>query len=249
VSALRRIVVVIPARNEEGLIGRCLDSVDEAVAQLHRPAHFVSVIVVADGCTDATARLVRARGVRLQEISAGSVGTARATGVRLALPRQATPLSRVWIANTDADSAVPANWLTEQVALADSGCDLMIGTVRPDFDDLSVEQIAAWQARHEPGVANGHVHGANLGIRASAYAAAGGFRNLTEHEDNDLVDRLLARGTAAVATAACEVLTSGRQDGRTAGGYAGYLREQLVTESTGPATDAERAGAPEIDAQ
>jgi glycosyltransferase involved in cell wall biosynthesis len=247
VSALRRIVVVIPARDEEALIGRCLDSVEEAIRLLGRGPRFVSTVVIADGCTDATVRLVRERGIRVHEISANSVGTARATGVRLALTpvRTGGGLSRVWIANTDADSVVPANWLTEQVELAESGCDVVVGTVRPDFDDLNVEQIAAWRASHGPGIANGHVHGANLGIRASAYAATGGFRDLAEHEDNDLVDRLVASGATVLATGACEVLTSGRQVGRTAGGYAGYLRDRLVDASTVVANEpaAEQIGA------
>jgi hypothetical protein len=34
-----------------------------------------------------------------------------------------------------------------------------------------------------------------------------------------------------VATDACEVLTSGRQTGRTPGGYATYLRDELVGEA------------------
>jgi len=52
----------------------------------------------------------------------------------------------------------------------------------------------------------------------------GGFRSLTEHEDNDLVDRLRAAGAWLIASDAVEVTTSGRHLGRTTGGYAGHLR-------------------------
>jgi hypothetical protein len=76
-----------------------------------------------------------------------------------------------------------------------------------------------------PGRPNGHVHGANLGVRADAYLRAGGFATLPEHEDVDLVARLRADPRVDVRPSdAADVLTSGRTTGRTPGGYAGYLR-------------------------
>jgi hypothetical protein len=122
----------------------------------------------------------------------------------------------------------PQNWFTTQIDLARSGADVLVGTVRPDFEDLTPEQIEAWEAQHTPGIANGHVHGANLGISASTYIAAGGFQRMVEHEDVDLVTRAEARQARVHATAACEVLTSGRQIGRTLGGYARHLAEDLL---------------------
>ena len=162
------------------------------------------------------------------ELESSNVGTARAAGSRRALR-----LGADWLANTDADSVVPANWLEVQRALADDGADVVIGTVRPDFDDLTERQQAAWLAGHVPGRPNGHVHGANLGIRASAYVAAGGYHPLPEHEDVDLVARLSRHGRT-VASDAAEVITSGRTFGRTPGGYARYLREELIAEVPAP---------------
>ena len=147
--------------------------------------------------------------------------------------RRALSLGADWLANTDADSVVPANWLEVQRAFADAGAAVVIGTVRPDFDDLTEMQRVAWLAGHIPGRPNGHVHGANLGIRASAYLAAGGYHPLPEHEDADLVARLSRQGPI-VASDAAEVITSGRTFGRTPGGYARYLREDLVAEVTAP---------------
>jgi hypothetical protein len=51
---------------------------------------------------------------------------------------------------------------------------------------------------------------------------------VAEHEDVDLVARLRRTGVAITASAAGEVLTSGRRDGRTPGGYAGYLHVSLL---------------------
>ena len=104
----------------------------------------------------------------------------------------------------------------------------MIGTVRPDFADLSGAQRDAWLATHPVGYANGHVHGANLGIRGDVYRAAGGFPALAEHEDVDLVSRARLAGARVVVSDGGCVLTSGRTTGRTPGGYARHLREDLV---------------------
>jgi glycosyltransferase involved in cell wall biosynthesis len=213
------IAVVIPARDEEELIGRCLASVLEAAR--HVTAR-VTVIVVADGCLDGTVAVARGfRGVRVVELEFANVGAARAAGAAVALD-----LGSDWIANTDADSVVPPNWLSHQLELAGAGWDLVVGTVRPDFAELEPEQQQAWLATHHRGQPNGHVHGANLGVRASAYLAAGGYLPMPEHEDVDLVARLA--GHRSVATDEAEVVTSARRFGRTPGGYARFLRETLA---------------------
>jgi len=229
---VRDIVVVIPARDEEALVARCLESVLAAVRYLRsrRPAVRVSVVLVADNCTDATSRIARDfDDVTVVDIDAANVGVARATGVRTALAATPAAADTVWIANTDADSVVPRRWLVEHLHHAQRGAQLVIGTVRPEFADLSPEQVRAWRASHTP-AANGHVHGANLGIRADVYLVAGGFDPVSEHEDVELVRRCTLAGAPAVATARCEVVTSGRQVGRTPGGYARYLSADLLAD-------------------
>ena len=222
---IRRIGVVIPARDEEQLIARCLTSVLDAAAAVDVP---VDVLVVADGCLDSTVEITRSfRHVRVLEIESSNVGAARAGGTLDVLARGAD-----WIANTDADSVVPPNWLLSQLEWAASGHDVVVGTVRPDFEELDPEQVEAWQRGHTPGQPNGHVHGANLGVRASVFEAVGGYRHLAEHEDVDLVARL--SNFAIVASDDAEVITSGRRFGRTPGGYARYLREDLLRNATIP---------------
>jgi len=217
-----RTIIVIPARNEAPLIGRCLQSVQNA----RQPG--CSVIVVADCCTDDTASIARSfAGVEVIELEVANVGEARRAGIDYGLQ------GADWIATTDADSVVPVNWISDQRRLARAGSDVVVGTVRPDAADLTPAQLRAWSARHNPARPNGHVHGANLGIRASAYVEVGGFRPLVEHEDVDLVERLRAHGKTITPANSSEVLTSGRSFGRTPGGYARYLRSDLV----GPQAD------------
>lgn len=213
------VAVVIPARDEEQLIGACLYSV---LAAARRVTARVTVIVAADGCLDRTVSVARRyRGVRVIELESSNVGAARAAGAALALD-----LGADWIANTDADSTVPANWLSHQLDLAEAGWDVVVGTVRPDFAELEPAQQEAWLLTHERGRPNGHVHGANLGVRASVYRASGGYLPMPEHEDVDLVARLADH--RVIATDEAEVVTSGRRYGRTPGGYARFLREQLA---------------------
>ncbi|BDZ50047.1 glycosyl transferase [Frondihabitans sucicola] len=224
-------LVVVPARDEERLIGRCLGALREAVAfaAISHPSVVVRTVVVADACVDDTEQLALSEGTADVVVSrAGRVGHAREHGITHGLAAFAgADLERTWIGNTDADSAVPANWIAHQIEAADGGADVLVGTVRPDPLDLTDEQDAAWRASHQRGRPNGHVHGANLGLRASAHRAVGGFEPVDEHEDNLLVARLRRLGLVILASDRAEVLTSGRFVGRTPGGYAAHLAGSL----------------------
>ncbi|MCG7286487.1 glycosyltransferase [Cellulomonas sp. ACRRI] len=217
-----RVLVVVPVHDEEELLAACLGSVAAAADGAGVP---VDVVVALDDCHDASARLARAAGVRTVAVRARAVGAARAAGIGAGLARCADDPGAVWIACTDADTVVPPHWLRTHRALADAGADVVVGTVRPDPRDLTPRQLAAWRATRVPGRPNGHVHGANLGVRADAYLRAGGFAPVVEHEDVDLVGRLRADPATVVrASDEVDVVTSGRTVGRTPGGYAGYLR-------------------------
>ncbi|GIG41869.1 glycosyltransferase [Cellulomonas phragmiteti] len=224
------VAVVVPVRDEEALLGRCLVALARARRELlARGGCTVDVVVVLDACRDASADVVARHGdVRVVTLDAGDVGAARRAGVRAALAAAPGDPARTWLAGTDADSEVRADWLVEHVRLADCGADVVVGTVHPDPADLTAAQWAAWRRTHVPGRPNGHVHGANLGVRASAYLRAGGFAPAAEHEDVDLVARLRATGARVVASDVVDVRTSGRPEGRTPGGYAGHLRTTLL---------------------
>lgn len=228
---IRAVAVVIPAHDEEALLGACLASVAAAIAQLSttHPGVTCRAWVVLDACRDASAAVADAAGVRAIRIEQRNVGAARAAGLAAARTRFARiPPEGLWTAHTDADSDVPSHWLSHQVDLADDGADVVVGTVRPDFRDLDAQRTAAWWARYSPGVANGHVHGANLGVRATVLDTVGGFAAVPEHEDVRLVEAARAAGARIVASDGAWVRTSGRLEGRTPGGYARYVREDLI---------------------
>ena len=230
---ITHLAVVIPARNESALLRDCLLSVQRATRYLHvrKPRVTVRTFIVLDSCTDGS-RAIIAEFAEVTAIHAwfSSVGASRAAGARWGMSRLRSPAADTWIANTDADSTVPRNWLAEHVRLADSGHDLVVGTVQPVRSDLTPTQARAWDVTHPTGRHVGHVHGANLGVRASSYLAAGGFAPLAAHEDVDIVTRLRGLGARDTATDACPVTTSGRSVGRAPTGYAEYVRSLELVE-------------------
>lgn len=228
------IAVVVPAHDEEELLAECLAALDVAVLAARTVVSRVEVVVALDACRDGSSRIARAADVTVVELEARRVGAARAAGTAAGIGRLSdVPPERIWTAHTDADSVVPPHWLTHQLGLARGGADAVVGTVRPDFADLSTAQTEAWWATHTPGVANGHVHGANLGIRADVLAGAGGFPAIAAHEDVQVMARVAASGARIVPSDAAWVRTSGRAHGRAPEGYARYLREGLLDAAAG----------------
>ncbi|MET0304293.1 MAG: glycosyltransferase [Microbacteriaceae bacterium] len=224
-APIEMIAIVIPARDEHDGVGRAVEAaqLSRRVLALSHPAIETALLVVADACVDDTVDEARAAGAEVIEVGFGNVGAARAAGIEHLRRRFDGDPVAVWIASTDADSIVPAEWLAGQVREADGGADAVIGTVTPAFAAMTDRQVATWQATHVPGVANGHVHGANLGVRLSSYLAVGGYPPLAVSEDVELVENLRAHGATIVASAAVDVITSSRLDARAPQGYSAYI--------------------------
>jgi glycosyltransferase involved in cell wall biosynthesis len=233
-----RVAVVVPAANEERLIGPCLSSIGAARSHLYRSRANIQVriVVALDGCGDSTAAIAAASGdVLLVTVTAGSVGTARRAGASAALAGSG-PASELWLANTDADCEVPVNWLTSMVDEARLGAHVVLGTVMPG-SGLCPPARAEWVSRHHLRDGHPHVHGANFGIRGDAYLALGGWQPLATGEDADLARRAARTGDLRISrTASIPVVTSVRRDGRAPRGFSGYLRalDAAVTGSAGP---------------
>ena len=216
---IERVGIIVPACNEEANIDACLASIQVAIAAVGPPCH---IVVIADSCTDATVERARSfPGVHIMVVDVGAIGAARALGVRRLLEGTRTPAERLWIANTDADAVVPENWLSSQVTLADNGCDVIIGTVRSDAADPSAERRRSRHRRYSAGDESGRVRGANLGVRASAYCAAGSFLSSRGDEDAALVAAL--SDFRVVTSDEAEVVLSARDDARLPAGYAQFV--------------------------
>ena len=228
-SATRRwpvlgaIGVVVPAHDEQELLPACLASLRRAARHPALRSVEVHVVPVLDACTDDSGDV----SPGAVEVGAANVGLARSAGFAEVLAREAgRPPGSLWLATTDADSTVPADWLAVQLRLQAQGAEVVAGTVA--VEDWSQQSLTVRRnfdrtyGRPAPG--HVHVHGANLGMSAAAYLDAGGVPPLALAEDQALVDALRGRARRLVATDRIPVLTSGRRESRTVGGFADHLR-------------------------
>jgi glycosyltransferase involved in cell wall biosynthesis len=225
--------IVVPARNEEQSIAATVESVRAAISNCRLLGSWI--VVVCDSCTDRTASFAaRALGHagEIIERQAGCVGAARALGVdAVSMHFKNVPRDRLWIANTDADTTVPTDWISRQLPFADKGWAAIAGIVRVDSIDGergSIVERALANYTVEIDGAHSHVHGANLGFRADAYVSVGAWRNIPLAEDHCLWTRLRAGKWPTLSTADVVVTTSGRLTGRAAGGFADTLRANLA---------------------
>ncbi|HEY2518757.1 MAG TPA: glycosyltransferase [Streptosporangiaceae bacterium] len=228
---IEAVAVVVPAHDEEELLPACLAGLAEAaaVATAERPGLRVRIVVAADACGDGTAAVAERAGAQVVSLTARNVGLARAAGLD-ALLRPGSPAGdgeppaapgALWLATTDADSVVPAHWLSGQLRQAEAGWDAVVGTVAvtnwTGYADTAVREFArrygTWLDWHP------HVHGANLGFTAAAYQAVGGFPALRTGEDRALVRSLQAHGFRVLRSAAVSVITSARVRYRAPAGF------------------------------
>lgn len=220
--------ILIPARNEEKLLPRCLQSVFASLSMLP-PRVTTDVIVAVDRSTDQTypiaKEMTRGRGLAIS-IDFGVVGKARAAAAEIAMLRYRGPWNRLWLANTDADCVVPDTWVVEQLLLAGKNAEAVAGTVEVDsFEEHGPEVLERFRASYVIGSdgSHSHIHGANLGIRGDVYRKAGGWRELETAEDHDLWRRLRELGARRISVDHTRVVTSGRRAGRAPHGFAEAL--------------------------
>jgi len=210
------VVVVVPARDESARIITCLRSVRISLqhALAAGAVGRVAIAVVGHNCTDDT--LGRAERVLsglphvlVPDSMSTTVGQVRALGVRAALDVLPSRASRpsgshgiatardVWILSTDADSVVPVSWVTDVLALAKAGHQAVVGIARlhrprrarsaeTAHDRLAREAYRRIILAGIHGRSHDHVYGANLAVRADAYAAVGGFPSVPVGEDREI---------------------------------------------------------------
>ena len=137
-NTLPVVSIIIPAYNEEKVIGACLDS----IASLDYPKELLEVIVIDDGSTDRTAGIIA--GYRSVKVIKGlHKGPSAARNLAL---KQA---KGEYVAFTDADCVVFPEWLKR----------LLKGFISEDVAGVGGIQVAA---KDEPSfaVAVGRVLGA-----------------------------------------------------------------------------------------
>jgi hypothetical protein len=249
-AATTRIIVAIPAKNEERHIVPCLMAL---AAQRDAPPF--EVLLLLNDCTDATAELVRdvswrlPFAVQVQECalppSRASAGLARRVAMDHAAMR-AGP--RGVLLTTDADSRAAPGWVASNLAAIAAGADAVAGRAEMDVQDAArlprtliedeeqVQLLATMldeiACRLDPDKADPwprHVQhsGASIAVTADMFRQAGGIPDVPVGEDRAFF-RALERVDARIRHCPQTWVTvSGRLDGRASGGMADTMRRRI----------------------
>lgn len=221
-----QIAFVIPAYNEEALIGQCLKAV---IAEVARSGADAEIVVVNNASTDRTKEIaLEFEGVRVVDETQKGLVHARRAGF------EAT--SAELVANIDADTELPPGWITKVLDNFDSNPDL-VGLSGPYvYYDLSlwnqflvrlfyVAAFLVYLLNRFVLRVGSMIQGGNFVIRRSAWLKAGGFDTSISFygEDTDVAVRLSRVGPVKW-TFGLPMRTSGRRLARegvvqTAGRY------------------------------
>ncbi len=240
----RRVAVGVPARNEESRIATCLDRL-LALGSDTRVSSF-EVVVLANNCTDDTARIAGAYGPRCKAIALdlpaerANAGWAR----RLALDAAANRLRADTdvLMSTDADTLVTANWLSRTLDHLDDGWDAVAGLARLDPRDLrgfdrhhrrrlamiqkhenAMTRLRARTQAEEPWPRHFYEGGASIATTLAAYRRTGGAPTPAVGEDKALFDAIRQAGGRVRHPTDVRVTTSARLEGRAPGGASDTL--------------------------
>jgi glycosyltransferase involved in cell wall biosynthesis len=116
-----KLIIQIPAWQEEGVIGPTVEAIPKAVPGFDA----VEVLVIADGCTDRTVEEARAAGAHHVLVLKSHVGLATAFSMGL---ERALELGADVIVNTDADGQYPHEHIPDLLRpILDGRADLVIG--------------------------------------------------------------------------------------------------------------------------
>ncbi|RKY03678.1 hypothetical protein DRP77_05635 [Candidatus Poribacteria bacterium] len=202
-SACPRVSVVIPARNEEGRIGRCL----RAVLSQDYPAELMEVVVVDDRSTDGTAEEVErtARGDGRVKLVRVTYKPPWLTGKQNALDEGLKACAGEVILNTDADCLMGRRWVRSMVSRIEGKTGLVVGFTlikRSGRLDL-VSELLSLDMLFLLGAAFGAVGlgtpvsciGNNIAYRRELIEEVGGFSKLgrTVTEDAQLIQEVRRR--------------------------------------------------------
>lgn len=257
-SGSLRASVVVPARDEEELVGACLRALATQVGV--GPEEY-EVLLVLDRCTDETegrAREVAAAypALRLHTLEgpgAGS-GLARRVGMEAACRR----LLEVGgpeglICSTDADTVAAPDWLAAQLRAVEAGAKAIGGRIDlADVDSLP-SGVLRWHAENgrlryrrlmsEPDLAGRTEHwqfsGASLALTVETYREVGGLRPSESLEDEHLEEALREYGIPIERLLSVRVTTSPRLKGRASRGLShdlarAALGQRAWASATGP---------------
>jgi len=233
--------VVVPAHEEEELVGACLTAL---AGQVDLGPGELEMLLVLDDCTDRTteralaAAAVSAVPLHLLESAERGVGAARRAGMDAAGDRLLS-LGRPGglIACTDADSVVAPDWVAAQLVAAERGAKAIGGRIELGAADrealgpaVMADRSHRARRRHSSLLASTtpagstfehwQFSGASMAVTAQTYRRVGGIAPEPALEDEAFEHALHSAGIAIERSLAVRVTTSARLEGRAPAGLA-----------------------------
>jgi len=155
-----KVSVVIPARNEEKYIGKCLQSL------LEQEEKADEIIVVDNNSSDKTAEIAKSYGARVLEEKTQGITYARTLGFNSAK-------SEI-IARVDADTTVPKDWILRiKKHFEDKNTNVIFGPFHyfnlPKRIQISDKPSIAYSKFLKLFLKNNILYGANMALRASVW--------------------------------------------------------------------------------
>jgi glycosyltransferase involved in cell wall biosynthesis len=194
--------IIIPARNEEKVIGACLQSIQ----QLDFDHNAFEVIVVDNGSTDKTIVIVQ----RFQ--TALNLAVMKHADVHISAARNlgAAHAKGQFLAFLDADCLAPRKWLLDGIQRLNGCNDLVVGAY------YRIPDGSSWLARawYEPRLAREgsvpYLPGGSLWITREAFFRVGGFdESIETNEDCEFCTRAKSAGMRILAFSELAVIHLG----------------------------------------
>lgn len=179
------ISIIIPAHNEEELIGACIDAIKSEIRHIYMP---IELLVVCNACTDNTETIAIEHGARVIQQPEKGITWARQAGYLAA--------QHELLVCIDADNIVPEGWMRKALApffekdiVANSGPLFFAGISWPVRIGSLLFYGVAWVSHRTFGPM---LQGGNFVVRKSALQKIGGFSTAIRFygEDTDLAVRL-----------------------------------------------------------
>jgi glycosyltransferase involved in cell wall biosynthesis len=173
------ISVIVPVYNGEVLLPLLLQS----LSRLNYPADRLEILIVNNNSSDRTAEILTDSPFTILFEPVPGAGTARNAGIRQAKGE--------FLAFTDADCVIEANWLNDLLAgFTDASVGAVAGTLEPHALNHPIERYEALRLNC-PGHRATHVFlptavTANVMYRADVFAQVGTFLECTGGEETDL---------------------------------------------------------------
>lgn len=246
-----RVIITIPAHNEEKYIAGCVASIarQRTVGGLQLDRQDFEILVLCHNCTDLTYRIavetlssfpdLNFQVLQTNRPEVNNVGAVRRVLMRIAYGRM--DLRSGYIAMTDADTVADPHWLANIIGYVGSGYGLICGRIDIDTGNISkaaknnltlrLRYDSLWLSLKysivpdpfDPMPRHNSNSGPNMAVRADVYDSIGGMDPLGFCEDIFFHDKVVWSGYRTRHCPSTIVTTSGRTDARAPWGFGAEL--------------------------